>query len=93
MELGAGRAAGRGRASAAAGRRAERDATLEEGATAALEPSRVALHQHDDLFGVLRPGRRCSLIQRVLIDLMTLDICGMATGTLADRVAERAEII
>ena len=55
MELGAGRAAGRGRASAAAGRRAERDATLEEGATAAPEPSHVALHQHDDLFGVLRP--------------------------------------
>ena len=32
-------------------------------------------------------------IQRVLIDLMTLDISGMATGTLADRVAERAGVI
>ena len=32
-------------------------------------------------------------VQRVLIDLMTLDICGMATGTLADRVAGCAEII
>ena len=32
-------------------------------------------------------------MQRVLIDLMTLDICGMVTRTLADRVAGRAEII
>ena len=32
-------------------------------------------------------------IQRVLIDLMTLDIYGMATRTLADRVAGCAEII
>ena len=32
-------------------------------------------------------------MQRVLIDLMTLDICGMVTGTLADRVAGCAEII
>ena len=29
-------------------------------------------------------------MQWVLIDLMTLDICGMATGTIADRAAERA---
>ena len=45
-----------GRGGARVAERAERDATLEEGATAALEPSRVALHQHDDLFGVLRLG-------------------------------------
>ena len=32
-------------------------------------------------------------MQRLLIDLMTLDIYGMATGTLADRVAERAGVI
>ena len=32
-------------------------------------------------------------MRRVLIDLMTLDICGMVTGTLADRVAGCAEII
>ena len=32
-------------------------------------------------------------MQWVLIDLMTLDICGMITGTLADRVAGCAEII
>ena len=32
-------------------------------------------------------------MQRVLIDLMTLDICGMVAGTLADRVAGCAEII
>ena len=32
-------------------------------------------------------------MQWVLIDLMTLDICGMTTGTLADRVAGCAEII
>ena len=32
-------------------------------------------------------------MQWVLIDMMTLDICGMATGTLADRVAERAGVI
>ena len=32
-------------------------------------------------------------MQWVRIDLMTLDICGMATGTLADRVAERADVI
>ena len=32
-------------------------------------------------------------VQRVLIDLMTLDICGMVTHTLADRVAERAGVI
>ena len=32
-------------------------------------------------------------MQRVLIDLMTLDIYGMATHTLADRVAGCAEII
>ena len=32
-------------------------------------------------------------MQRVLIDLMTLDICGMVTRTLADRVAGCAEII
>ena len=29
-------------------------------------------------------------MQWVLIDLMTLDICGMATGTLADRAAHFA---
>ena len=29
----------------------------------------------------------------VPIDLMTLDICGMVTRTLADRVAERAGVI
>ena len=27
------------------------------------------------------------MMQRALVDLMTLDICGMATGKLADRVA------
>ena len=32
-------------------------------------------------------------MQRVLIDLMTLDICSMATGKLADRVAESAGVI
>ena len=32
-------------------------------------------------------------MQRVLIDLMTLDIYGMATRTLTDRVAGCAEII
>ena len=32
-------------------------------------------------------------MQWVLIDLMTLDICGMATSTLADRAAERASVI
>ena len=32
-------------------------------------------------------------MQRVLIDLMMLDIYGMATRTLADRVAGCAEII
>ena len=32
-------------------------------------------------------------MQRVLIDLMTLDICGMVTCTLADRVAGRAGVI
>ena len=32
-------------------------------------------------------------VQRVLIDLMTLAICGMVTHTLADRVAERAGVI
>ena len=32
-------------------------------------------------------------MQRVLIDLMTLDIYGMATRTLADRVAGYAEIV
>ena len=32
-------------------------------------------------------------MQWVLIDLMTLDICGMVTGTIADRAAERASVI
>ena len=32
-------------------------------------------------------------MQWVLIDLMTLDICGTVTHTLADRVAERAGVI
>ena len=32
-------------------------------------------------------------MQRVLIDLMTLDIYDMTAGTLADRVAECGEII
>ena len=32
-------------------------------------------------------------MQRVLIDLMTLDICGVVTRTLTDRVAERAGVI
>ena len=32
-------------------------------------------------------------MQWVLIDLMTLDICGMATGTIADRATGCAEII
>ena len=32
-------------------------------------------------------------MQRVLIDLMTLDMYGMTTRTLADRVAGCAEII